>query len=234
MTPSRCVVTGANRGLGLEFARQLLVRGDRVVAGCRAPARADALAMLARQFPGQLDVLALDVGDEASRAAFAAAVATRVDGLDLLVNNAGMLVSGERFGAIGEAALVRSFAVNAAGPFLLTQALAPALAAGRRPRVANISSGMGSIAALEALHSPSYSISKSALNMASALLARALNPQGIGVLTLSPGWAKTDMGGAAAPLSAAVSVADMLRVIDERPGVPAGEFVDHDGSALRW
>ena len=70
--------------------------------------------------------------------------------------------------------------------------------------------------------------------MASALLARALNPRGIGVLTLSPGWVRTDMGGSAAPLTAADSVRDLLQVIDRRPGIPAGEFIDHDGTPLRW
>jgi NAD(P)-dependent dehydrogenase (short-subunit alcohol dehydrogenase family) len=232
MTGSRCVVTGANRGLGLEFVRQLLARGDEVLAGCRDPAAATALAALDRN--GRLQVAALDVADAASRAAFVAAVEARFDGLDLLVNNAGMLVPGERFGAVTQDTLARSFAVNAAGPFLLTQALAPRLAFGRRPRVANISSGMGSIARLEGFHAPSYSISKTALNMASALLAKALNPLGIGVLTLSPGWVRTGMGGESAPLTPERSVAGLLQVIDAAPHLPAGTFLDHDGTPLRW
>jgi NAD(P)-dependent dehydrogenase (short-subunit alcohol dehydrogenase family) len=232
MAQRRCVVSGANRGLGLEFVRQLLARGDEVVAGCRDPAAADALAALGAD--GRLDVVALDLADDASIAAFVAAVEARFDGVDLLVNNAGMLVSGERFGAVARDTLVGTFDVNAAGPFLLTQALAPRLAAGRRPRVASVGSGMGSIARLEAFRSPSYSISKTALNMASALLARALNPRGVGVLTLSPGWVRTAMGGDAAPLTPAQSVAGMLRVIDDTPGLPAGEFLDHDGTPLRW
>src|SRR5688572_17916267 len=232
MVQRRCVVSGANRGLGLEFVRQLLARGDEVVAGCRDPAAADALAALGAD--GRLDVVALDLADDASIAAFVAAVEARFDGVDLLVNNAGMLVSGERFGAVARDTLVATFDVNAAGPFLLTQALAPRLAAGRRPRVASVSSGMGSIARLEAFRSPSYSISKTALNMASALLARALNPRGVGVLTLSPGWVRTAMGGDTAPLTPAQSVAGMLRVIDDTPGLPAGEFLDHDGTPLRW
>ena len=232
MAAARCIVTGANRGIGLEFVRQLLARGDHVVAGCRDPDAATELTALDRD--GRLQVVALDVADAGSRARFVAAVEERFDGIERLINNAGMLVSGERFGAVTQDAMARSFAVNAAGPFLLTQALAPRLAAGRGARVASVSSGMGSIARLQGFHSPSYSISKSALNMASALLAQALNPLGVGVLTLSPGWVRTAMGGPSAPLPAAVSVAGMLTVIDTTPGLPAGEFLDHDGTPLDW
>lgn len=232
MAASRCVVTGANRGIGLEFVRQLLARGDEVLAGCRDPDTATELAALDRD--GRLHVVPLDLADEASRERFVAAVEARFDGLERLINNAGMLVSGERFGSVKQDTLVRTFTVNTAGPFLLTQALAPRLAAGRAARVASVSSGMGSIARLEGFNAPSYSISKAALNMASAQLARALNPLGVGVLTLSPGWVRTAMGGPSAPLPAAVSVAGMLRVIDTTPGLPAGEFLDHDGTPLRW
>ena len=232
MPAMRCVVTGANRGIGLEFVRQLLARGDEVTAGCRDPAAATELHALAHD--GRLQVVALDLADDASRAAFVAAVAARFEGIERLINVAGMLVSGERFGAVAQETLVRTFTVNTAGTFLLTQALAARLAAGRGARVASISSGMGSIARLEGFHAPSYSISKTALNMASALLAQALNPLGVGVLTLSPGWVRTAMGGPSAPLPAATSVAGMLATIDGRPGLPAGEFLDHDGTPLPW
>ena len=230
MPAMRCVVTGANRGIGLEFVRQLLARGDEVLAGCRDPDRAGELHALDRS--GRLQVAALDLADAASRAAFVTAVEARWDAVDRLINNAGMLVAGERFGAVTQDAMVRTFTVNTAGTFLLTQALAPRLAAGRAARVASVGSGMGSIARLAGFHSPSYSISKSALNMASALLAQALNPLGVGVLTLSPGWVRTAMGGPSAPLPAAAAVAGMLRVIDGAPGLPAGEFLDHDGTPI--
>ena len=233
-TGSRSVVTGANRGLGLEFARQLLARGDTVLAGCREPAAADALQALAAASDGRLQVLALDVADTASRDAFAAEVAARLPAIDLLLNNAGTMVSGERFGHVTQAAMTRSFAVNVAGPFLLAQALAPRLAAGTRPRVVGIGSTMGSIARTSGFHAPSYSISKAALNMATALLAQALVPQGVGVLVLHPGWAATAMGGASAPVAPADSVAGMLATIAAQPGVPAGEFLDHEGRPVPW
>ena len=228
------VVTGANRGLGLEFARQLLARGDTVIAGCRAPTEATALQTMADASAGRLTVLPLDVGDPASRDAFVAAVSARLSSIDLLVNNAGMLASGERFGQVAQETLTRTFTVHVAGPFLLAQAFAPRLAAGTRARVVNLSSSMGSIARLSGFGTPSYSISKAALNMATALLAQALNPQGVGVLAVSPGWVSTAMGGARAPLTPQASVASMLATIAAQPGVPAGEFVDHDGAPLPW
>lgn len=232
MAGLRCIVTGANRGIGREFVRQLLARGDTVLAGCRDPDAAAELHALDRD--GRLQVAALDLADPASLDAFVAAAEARFDGVDRLLNVAGMLVPGERFGAVTQETLVRTFTVNTAGPFLLTQALARRLAAGRGARVASISSGMGSIARLDGFHAPSYSISKTALNMASVLLAHALNPLGIGVLTLSPGWVRTAMGGPSAPLPVETSVAGMLATIDGQPGLPAGDFLDHDGTPLPW
>ena len=97
-----------------------------------------------------------------------------------------------------------------------------------------IGSTMGSIARTSGFHAPSYSISKAALNMATALLAQALVPQGVGVLVLHPGWAATAMGGASAPVAPADSVAGMLATIAAQPGVPAGEFLDHEGRPVPW
>jgi NAD(P)-dependent dehydrogenase (short-subunit alcohol dehydrogenase family) len=231
---SRSLVTGANRGLGLEFVRQLLARGDRVIAGCRRPGEATALNRLAGEFPGHLHVLPLDIRNERSRAAFASEAAGLHDGLELLVNNAAVLHTGERFGELQADVLTDTLATNTVGPWLLAQALAPLLARGTRPRIANISSEMGSIGETREVRSPSYAISKAAMNMASVLLARALNPQGIGVLTFNPGWVRTDMGGDGARLDVGESVRDLIALIDRRPGVPAGDFLDHDGRPLPW
>lgn len=230
----RVVVTGAARGLGLEFTRQLLAGGARVVAACRRPGEATALTALAAAHPGHLHVLPLDVGSEHGRRAFAEEVAGLHDGLDLLVNNAGVLPAGERFGQLEAATLELALATNAVAPLMLAQALVPLLVRGERPRVANLSSVMGSVARTDAFRSPSYCISKAALNMASVLMARALNPRGIGVLTLHPGWVRTDMGGDQAPLSPSESVHGLLALILGRPGLPAGEFLGPDGGALPW
>ena len=234
MSPRHCLVTGANRGLGLEFVRQLLARGDRVIATCRHPGKATALNQLAGEFPGRLHVLPLDVADPKSIAALARELPL-LDAdvrLDLLVNGAGVLHSGERFGSLDAKQLDDSFRSNARGPLLLTQALAPLLADGAR--VANITSELGSIAALTRFGTPSYNISKAAQNMVTALLAKALAARGIIVLALHPGWVQTDMGGSGAKLTPTQSVQGLLQVIDAATLESSGRFFDWRGEAMTW
>lgn len=229
------VVTGANRGLGLEFTRRLLARGDHVVAACREPGRATALNALAGEHPGRLHVLPLDVADARSRAAFAAElplVLGEAGRIDLLLNNAGVLHSGERFGALGEAHLEHSFRVNAMGPLLLSQALAPLLADGAR--IANLSSQLGSIAGCSRFGTPSYNISKAAQNMATVLLAQALAGRGIAVVALHPGWVRTEMGGEQATETVGESAAGLLDVVDGVTEEDSGRFLDWRGGELPW
>ena len=231
--PLSCLVTGANRGLGLEFTRQLLARGDRVVATCRHPGRATALNALAGEYPGRLHVLPLDVASEKSRAELARELPLVEDApLDLLVNNAGVLHSGERWGHVDGAILEDSLRTNAVGPFLLAQALGPRLADGGV--VANISSMMSSLATRTEFRSPSYCISKAAQNMATVMLDLALRPRGIRVVALCPGWVRTDMGGKDAEIDVADSVAGLLRVIDGLGADAGGRFLDWQGRTMSW
>ena len=242
-----CLVTGANRGIGLEFVRQLLARGDHVVAACRHPGKASALNALAGEHPGRLHVLPLDVADAKSRASLVHDLPLVLgdDGrIDLLLNNAGVLHSGERFGHVEQAMLDDSLRTNAIGPFLLAQALVPLLcdvAPGHaddtgspRTVIANISSQLGSIANTTRFGTPSYAISKAAQNMASALLANALAERGILVLALHPGWVQTEMGGAQAQVTPADAVAGLLRVIDAATPSRSGAFLDWRGASLPW
>ena len=152
--------------------------------------------------------------------------------LGLLVNNAGVLHSGERFGKVTLEILDDSFRINAAGPFLLTQALAPLLADGAR--VANLTSELGSIADAGRFGTPSYCISKAAQNMGSVLLAHALAARGIVVIALHPGWVQTDMGGAQATVPAKDSVRGLLQVIDGLEQKDSGSFRDWRGETLPW
>ena len=241
------LVTGANRGIGLEFVRQLLARGDHVVATCRHPGKASALNTLAGEHPGRLHVLPLDVADAKSRASLVHDLPLVLgdDGrIDLLLNNAGVLHSGERFGHVEQAMLDDSLRTNAIGPFLLAQALVPLLcdvAPGHaddtgspRTVIANISSQLGSIANTTRFGTPSYAISKAAQNMASVLLARALAERGIVVLALHPGWVQTEMGGAQAQVTPADAVAGLLQVIDGATQAQSGSFVDWRGEPLPW
>lgn len=229
------LVTGANRGLGLEFVRQLLADDARVVATCRQPGKATALNQLAAEHPGHLKVLPLDVGDTRSRDELvrewpmAAGEDARIG---LLINNAGVLHSGERFGTLSADVLDDSLRINVTGPLLLTQALAPLLADGAR--VANLSSQLGSIANTGRFGTPSYAISKAAQNMATVQLAHALCARGIVVVALHPGWVQTDMGGAGASEVPEASVAGLRRVIAGLRDADSGRFLDFNGKALPW
>lgn len=259
------VVTGANRGIGLEFTRQLLARGNRVIASCRQPGKATELNALVGHHPGRLRVVPLDVADAASRAALIAElplVLEEDDRIDLLVNNAGVLHAGERFGQLQQATLDDSLRTNAIGPLLLAQALAPWLRDGAvagvgpainqaslgerldhgpafcdtmpRTVIANLSSQLGSITGVTRFGVPSYAISKAAQNMATAQLAKALAPRGIVVLALHPGWAQTAMGGPQATDTPADVVAGLLGIIDATTPAQSGGFFDWRGETLPW
>jgi NAD(P)-dependent dehydrogenase (short-subunit alcohol dehydrogenase family) len=234
MDRHHCLVTGANRGLGLEFVRQLLARGDHVIAACRHPGKAQALNVLAGEHPGRLKVLPLELGDPRSHAELAREVALVNDGelLDLLINNAGVLRGGERFGSVALADLDASFHTNAAGPFLLTQALATQLADGAK--VANVSSEVGSISLRQEFRTPSYAIGKAAQNMATSLLSQALAARGITVVALHPGWVRTDMGGPQAALTPQESVSGLLALLQKVGPDDSGGFFDWQGDPLPW
>lgn len=234
MDMRHCLVTGANRGLGLEFVRQLLAGGARVVATARHPGRATALNALAGAHPGRLHVLPLDVTVARSRDELARELELVLDGqrLDLLLNNAGVLHGGERFGQVTEADLETSLRTNAIGPFLLAQALAGQLADGGI--VANLSSELGSIALCREFRTPSYAIGKAAQNMGTVQLAKALAPRGIRVVALHPGWVRTDMGGERAPVAPAEAASALLAVLGRLGPGDSDLFLDPGGNVLPW
>lgn len=235
MSTRHVLITGANRGLGLEFTRQLLAAGDHVVAACRQPGRASALNSLAGEHPGRLHVLPLDVAQPRSLRELASELPLAIgeDGrLDLVLNNAGVLHAGERFGRLEAANFEDSFRTNALGPLLLVQALATRLADGAR--VANLSSELGSIGSTTRFGTPSYNMGKAAQNMATVLLAHALAERGIVVVALHPGWVRTDMGGARAELEPAEAVAALLGLIAGLAPGDSGRFLDRNGQPLPW
>ena len=232
--PRLSLVTGANRGLGLALATALLQRGDRVVATARHPGKATALNTLTGRFPGRLHVLPLDVASEKSRDELARELPLVLDdsNVDLLVNNAGVLHSGERWGKLHADILEDSLRINAVGPLLLTQAVAPLLADGAT--VANLSTQMASLATRSEFRSPSYAMSKAAQNMATVQMAKAFAARGIRVVALNPGWVRTDMGGAEGSLSPEESVAGLVRTIDALRVEDSGRFFDWQGEAVAW
>lgn len=236
---SSILVTGANRGLGLEWVRQLADGAERLFATCRRPEEADTLNALAVSHPDTIEVVALDVAEPASRHAAAERVREKAGALDLLVNNAGISGGGERdrFEAVDQETMMEVFRVNAAGPHLMTKAFADLLrkeAVDEPATVVNLTSQLGSIANAKSDTWNSYRASKAALNMCTRLQAAALRGDGIIAVALHPGWVRTDMGGSNARLSPEESVAGMIDVVADLSLEDAGRFLTHDGSEMPW
>jgi NAD(P)-dependent dehydrogenase (short-subunit alcohol dehydrogenase family) len=228
------LVTGANRGLGLELARQCLKRGDYVFAGCRKPEQAAALQSLATIYEGRLTLLALDVTDEESLDACKEIVSARTDALDLLFNNAAIHPGDETLVALSAETLIHTFRVNAVGPMLVARCYLDLLNAADSAKIINISSEAGSISRMQHHRGYAYYASKAASNMFTRALAWDENLTGVIVIAIHPGWVRTDMGGDLAPLSPADSVAGILRVVDDLDGTSSGKFYTYEGHEYPW
>lgn len=227
-------VTGANRGLGLEFVRQYAADGWEVLATCRDPDRADALRGLASESKeGRIEVLKLDVADDDQADRLAGLLRDRP--IDLVINNAGVY-GGDRqeLPDIDFEGWLRTLSVNTLGPLRVVQALLPNVRAGRGRKIVALTSGMGSIANNTSGGYYAYRTSKAALNAAFKSLSIDLRDDGIAVAVLSPGWVRTDMGGPNARLSPAESVADLRRVVEGLDLAGSGGFYSYDGSPLPW
>lgn len=221
----RWVITGANRGIGLELVRQVAARGDEVDATARDPEKATELKALAASSGGNVRVHACDVASDASVSVFAK---TLPDGpVDVLVNNAG--VTGRRAG-IGDldfADMLETYNVNALGPLRVTAALLERIKASKGKRVIHVTSGMGSIAENTMGGAYGYRMSKAALNMANKCLSVDVRSDGVTCVVINPGWVKTDMGGSSAAITPEASVRGMLEVLD-------GVGLDRTGAFLSW
>jgi len=230
------LITGAGRGLGLEWARQELAIGSTVIATARRKAEAAGLAELARGPQGAaLTILEMDVTDDVSVAACVRAVAERVDAVDDLVHNAGIYgPRGDRACDAAPDEVRRVLEVNAIGPYRVTRAFLPLLRKASSPRILFVTSRMGSIGDAPGGSSYAYRMSKSALNMLGANLAHDLGDGGVLCLLLHPGWVQTRMGGDKAPLRAAEAVAGMRRVVDSATPAQSGSFFDYSGAVVPW
>jgi NAD(P)-dependent dehydrogenase (short-subunit alcohol dehydrogenase family) len=222
---SRWLVTGANRGIGLAFARELVRRGHDVIGTAREPGKAKELAASGAR------VEQLDVSDDASVGRLARALAG--DTLDFLVNNAAVGDGVDSIRDLDFRNLARFFEVNSAGPMRLAKALLPNLDRGEARTIVSITSGLGSISQDNGGWYE-YRASKAALNMLNRTLAAELARERFTCVVLSPGWVKTDMGGAGATLTPEESVRAMLRVIDGLTPKDSGKFLDHRGRELPW
>ncbi len=225
------LVTGANRGIGLEFVRQYLADGWRVIACCREPLNASSLIMLAATSGGRLSIRELDVTDFGQIERLAEALGD--EAIDILINNAGFYPHGS-FGDTDYEDWALAFRINAMAPLKMAESFVAQVGRSRLRKIVTLSSKMGSIADNGSGGSYPYRASKVAANMVMKSLAIDLKPLGIAVTTLHPGWVLTDMGGPNALITPEQSVRGMRRVIDELDLEHAGRFVAYDGQAIPW
>jgi NAD(P)-dependent dehydrogenase (short-subunit alcohol dehydrogenase family) len=219
-------ITGANRGIGLELARQYTAAGWQVIGTARKPDGASELLAL------NAKVMQLDVTDHRSVANLAKELGDQA--IDLLINNAGTLQMVPSIEKINIEDFSYTIAVNTVGPVRVTQALMPNLRSGKAKKVVNITSDLGSIAENTSGHFYGYRESKAALNMFTRSLAMDLRSEGFICVALHPGWVQTDMGGPNAPVPVAESAAGIRSVIDNLTAQDSGAFFAYDGQKVAW
>lgn len=225
------VVTGANRGLGLELTKQLLHSGQTVRAVCRNPEGAAELKSFAEAHPETLTVCAGDVTNEGSLEASG----TRLEHVDVLINNAGVIGQSEAdLASLSIDEMNHVFDVNVFGIIRSVRSYLPLLKKGQIKKIANITSLMGSIAGNSSGGRTSYRVSKAAVNMLTKNLSYELGAEGMTVIALHPGWVRTDMGGAHAPLTPEESVSAMLATIEAKGKEANGGFFDRNGEVLPY
>jgi NAD(P)-dependent dehydrogenase (short-subunit alcohol dehydrogenase family) len=229
-TARRVLITGASRGFGAALAERFAARGDRVFAGVRTGSEARVTES------GGLALVPLDVADDASVHRARALVAAETPAIDVLVNNAAIRsrTVNEPVESIDFRDVAQTFDVNAIGPLRVVQAFLPMLRLGRSPILVNVSSEAGSLDWCKRERELDYCMSKAALNMATVILANYLRGR-VKVISLHPGWLRTDMGGPNAaldPHEVAKLVADV--VIREAASPSGSLFVDYEGKPMPW
>jgi NAD(P)-dependent dehydrogenase (short-subunit alcohol dehydrogenase family) len=233
----RILITGANRGIGLELARTLIDRGDQVWGATRS-AEVSAFAAL-----GSAGHVRLDLGDEESIVAAFSDLGTQTPGLDVLINCAGIdcreLGAGQDARGIFDVPsemLLEVQRINVVGPTVTTREALPLLRRGKNALVLNFSSQLGSMEVAGAYtgQDSAYCISKAALNMASLKAAAALKGDGIAVVMLHPGWVSSDMGGDAAPMTPQESARAIADTLDQLSLADSGRFIRWDNTDHPW
>ncbi len=227
------LITGANRGLGFEFARQYATDGWRVFSTCRNPTTAGELRRLAQDRRGRLTVVAMDVTDAES--VKNSATQLKDIAIDVLLNSAGIAgTPGQKTGHVDYESWSQVLNVNTMGPLRVLESFRDHIAASERKLVVTITSGMGSLADNTSGGSIAYRSSKAAVNMAMRSAAIDLAPRGITCVLLNPGWVRTDMGGPKAPLSPQESVTAMRHLIETLGPAQSGKFYNYDGREYPW
>jgi len=229
-TTYQVLITGANRGIGLEFSRQYAEAGWKVIACCRDLKQATGLQELVNIYP-DIQVYALDVADFAAIEALA--LALKDVKIDVLINNAGVYPHSDLDHADPEQWL-HAFKVNSMAPFKMATAFTPHIAASRLKKLVTLSSKMGSLDDNTSGGSYLYRTSKVAANMVMKSLSIDLQAYGISVAVLHPGWVQTEMGGPDALIDTQTSVSGLRKVIEHLNLDNTGRFIAYDGKVINW
>jgi NAD(P)-dependent dehydrogenase (short-subunit alcohol dehydrogenase family) len=222
------LVTGANRGIGLEFVRQYAADGWSVIACCRKPGEAKELKAL----PGEVRIEKLDVASDVSIDALAKLLKNQP--IDVLINNAGIYGGKQDFGNTDAKDWLEVMQVNVIAPLHMLEAFAGNLAAGKEKKALSLTSKMGSIGDGPSGGGYIYRSSKAALNMTMATAARDLKRHDIIVIVAHPGWVETDMGGKGAPVTPKASVAGLRKLVAGLKPADSGKFFNYTGETLPW
>ena len=228
------LITGVNRGIGLEFSRQLAEDGWCVLACSRDLEKSDALNKLAAEYPERITLYALDVADHGQIKKLSQTLANKP--IDLLINNAGVFpdINERSFGQTDYDAWAYAFLVNTMAPLKMAEAFITQIAQSNRKTIVTITSKMGSVADNGRGGSYIYRSSKSAVNMVVKSIAIDLESDEIISVLLHPGWVRTDMGGPSGLISVEQSVSGMLSVIREVTSTDSGKFIAYDGQIIPW
>jgi NAD(P)-dependent dehydrogenase (short-subunit alcohol dehydrogenase family) len=225
------LVTGANRGIGLALTKVLLANGDAVIAACRRPEESGDLKRLTLLHPEAIDLVKCAVDCEEEVVEAAAASRTRHQKLDVIVNNAGIMPErgDESILKIDLELFRQTFDTNTLGAVWVIRAFYPMLIQSERPRILNVSSGLGSVSTKDDHGYYAYSISKAALNVLTRMIAHEFAPSGVTTVAISPGWVRTDMGGEEARLSPEESAQSLAEAIKRIGPQLNGQFLDRNG-----
>ncbi len=230
MKNSTVLITGANRGLGLEFVQQYSQQGFSVLACSREPSDANELKALQKK-NSSIEIFQLNVGDLDEIKALSNTLKNIT--IDILINNAGIYRSGE-FGSLDPEAWIESFKINTIAPYILIEAFLNQIMRSNLKKIISITSKMGSIDDNNSGGSYIYRTSKTALNSMMKSLTHDLASKGISTLTLHPGWVRTDMGGTNAWINTSESVNGMIKQIEKLSQKNSGQYIDYSGKTIKW
>ena len=226
------VITGANRGLGLGFVKNYLGKNVDVVSTTRDLKSSKELLALKEKFPNNLEILELDLLKESAGDTLANFLEEKP--IDILINNAGVGSTNQHFEAVSPKPWLEVLKVNLIAPLMITQSIINNVKKGSDKKIYFLSSQLGSIGDNASGGMYIYRSSKTGLNQVVKSLSVDLKPQGITVISLHPGWVKTDMGGPNAPVSIDESIEGMMQVINATDIRDTGRFLNYDGKELPW